>query len=182
MFSGAITSCKPAPPRTSSGRLRRGNHGGPWPTPAVRPTSVLIRSAMLRANASRSPRNEPVSVAELRHRHRRGPHRGGDAPRGASMLNRSTPQRSIRRALPPSRAPRSPREWPPRIDRVVETAASMSPWHLKIAGLVHQPHRSRPVRIELSDAQRCQIKVQPVQDARTGVQSEPQQSLDRRDV
>jgi hypothetical protein len=29
----------------------------------VRPTSLLIRSVTLRANAVRSPRNEPVSVA-----------------------------------------------------------------------------------------------------------------------
>jgi hypothetical protein len=51
---------------------------------------------------------------------------------------------------------------------------------LEITGLVHQSHRRCTVGIELGDAQRRQVEVQPIHDARPGVQRQPQQHLDRR--
>ena len=55
-----------------------------------------------------------------------------------------------------------------------ETAASAAPLRLKIARLIHESHRRCAVGIELSDAQRCQVKMQSVQDAGSGIQRQPQ--------
>lgn len=43
----------------------------------------------------------------------------------------------------------------------------------QVAGLVHHSHRCRTIGIELGDAQRGQIEMQPVEHTRTGIQGEP---------
>ena len=53
---------------------------------------------------------------------------------------------------------------------------------VEIIRLVHQPHRRLAIGVELRDRQRRQVQMQPVQNARSGLQRQLQHRLDRRHV